>query len=132
MPRTHATKHKKSKAIDHEGPPSRGLTTRLYCLGKSPMNSDVDATSDVYRAEMGNIREYTNPNVSLGEDTDKHFSYPTNEVASEMNASPKDYNDDIDFNDDLDDVLNQDESDSDRNSAGTSHDSIRCVNGLSY
>ena len=28
-PRAHTTKHKKSKAIDHEGPPSRGLTTRF-------------------------------------------------------------------------------------------------------
>ncbi|KAJ8630072.1 hypothetical protein MRB53_023395 [Persea americana] len=131
-PRTHATKHKKSKAIDQEGPPSRGLTTRVYCPGKSPMNFDVDAMSDVYRAEIGNIHEYTYPDVNLGEDTDKHFSYPTNEVVSETNASPEDYNDDIDFNEDLDDVLNQDESDSDRNNAGTSHDSVRCVNGLSY
>ncbi|KAJ8627537.1 hypothetical protein MRB53_020844 [Persea americana] len=63
---------------------------------------------------MGNIREYTYPDVNLGEDIDKHFSYPTNEVAFETNACPKDYNDDIDFNKDLDDVLNQDESDSDR------------------
>ncbi|KAJ8644840.1 hypothetical protein MRB53_006588 [Persea americana] len=96
------------------------------------MNFDVDAMSDVYRVEMGNIREYTYPDVNLGEDIDKHFSYPTNEVASETNASHEDYNDDIDFNEDLDDVLNQDESDSDRNNAGTSHDSVRCVNGLSY
>ncbi|KAJ8616523.1 hypothetical protein MRB53_035895 [Persea americana] len=57
--------------------------------------------------------------ISVKEDTEKHFSYPTNEVASETNASPEDYNDDIDFNDDLDDVLNQDESDTDRNSAGS-------------
>ena len=28
-PITHPSKHKKSKAIDHEGPPSRGLTTRF-------------------------------------------------------------------------------------------------------
>ena len=104
----------------------------LYCPGKSPMNFDVDAMSDVYRVEMGNICEYTYPDVNLGEDIDKHFSYPTNEVASETNASHEDYNDDIDFNEDLDDVLNQDESDSDRNSVGTSHDSIKCVNGLSY
>ncbi|KAJ8615946.1 hypothetical protein MRB53_035318 [Persea americana] len=81
---------------------------------------------------MDNIREYTYPDVNLGDDTDKHFSYPTNEMASEKNASPEEYNDDIDFNDDLDDVLNQDESDSDRNSAGTSHDFVRCGNGLSY
>ncbi|KAJ8649140.1 hypothetical protein MRB53_002163 [Persea americana] len=106
-PRTHATKHKKSKAIDHEGPPSRGLTTRLYCPGKSPLNFDVDAMSDVYRVKIGNIHEYTYPDVNLGEDTDKHFSYPTPmRWAFETNASPKDYNDDIDFNEDLDDVLN--------------------------
>ncbi|KAJ8644828.1 hypothetical protein MRB53_006576 [Persea americana] len=104
----------------------------LYCPDKSPMNCDVDARPDVYRLEMGNIREYTYPDVNLAEDTDKHFSYPTNEVGLEMNASPEDYNGDIDFNEDLDDVLNQDESDSDRNSVGTSHDSIKCVNGLSY
>ncbi|KAJ8635126.1 hypothetical protein MRB53_009393 [Persea americana] len=96
------------------------------------MNFDVDAMSNVYRAEMGNIREYTYPDVNLGDDTDTHFSYPTNEVAFKTNASPEDYKDGIDFNDDLDDVLNQDESDSDRNSAGTLHDSVRCVNGLSY
>ncbi|KAJ8649269.1 hypothetical protein MRB53_002292 [Persea americana] len=96
------------------------------------MNFDVDAMSDVYRVEMGNIRDYTYPDVNLRDDTDKHFSYPTKEVAFETNASLEDYNDDINFNDDLDDVLNQDESDSGRNSAGTSHDSVRCVNGLSY
>lgn len=28
-PRTHASKQKKSKTIDHEGPPSRGLTNRF-------------------------------------------------------------------------------------------------------
>ncbi|KAJ8633590.1 hypothetical protein MRB53_026926 [Persea americana] len=95
-------------------------------------NSSLLGGPDVYRAEMGNIREYTYPDVNLGDDTYKHFLYPTNEVASETNASPEDYNDDIDFNADLDDVLNQDESDSDRNSAGTSHDSVRCVNDLNY
>ncbi|KAJ8633584.1 hypothetical protein MRB53_026920 [Persea americana] len=95
-------------------------------------NSSLLGGPDVYRAEMGNIREYTYPDVNLGDDTYKHFLYPTNDVASETNASPEDYNDDIDFNADLDDVLNQDESDSDHNSAGTSHDSVRCVIDLSY
>ena len=39
------------------------------------MNFDVDAMSDVYRVKIGNIHEYTYPDVNLGEDTDKHFSY---------------------------------------------------------
>lgn len=48
-----------------------------------------------------------------------------------MNASHEETDDDIYYNEDLDDVLN-DESDSVRNSSGTSHDSVRCVNGLGH
>ncbi|RWR73458.1 Glycoside hydrolase [Cinnamomum micranthum f. kanehirae] len=119
--------------VVHRALPSEGVWVQiiLYCPGKSPMNFDVDAMSDVYRAEMGDIREYTYPDVNLAEDVDEHFSYPTNEVASETNASHKETDDDMDFNEDLDDVLN-DESDSDCNSACTSHDSVRCVNDLNY